>query len=145
MAGERRVVDEDDVIAELAVMGDMGADHQEAMGADAGHQAAAFGAGIDGDVLADDGLRPNLEAALFAVIFLVLRERGRSRRRGRPRSLRRACVRPVTTACEWRTTPSPSFDVGADHAKRADLDPRRQLGVRIDHGGRMNSWPCCGL
>ena len=58
MSGERRIVDHDDMVGELAVMGDMRADHQEAVGADAGDTTAALGARIDGDILANDGVRP---------------------------------------------------------------------------------------
>ncbi len=58
MARERGVVDEDDVVADLAVVGDMGADHQQAVRADARDKTAALGAGIDRDMLADDGMRP---------------------------------------------------------------------------------------
>ena len=38
-------------------MGYVSADHQETIGADFGCHMAALGAGIDGDMLADDGLR----------------------------------------------------------------------------------------
>ena len=56
MPAERRAVHQGDIVADLAVVGDMGADHQEAVGADLGLHVAARGAGIDGDVLSDDGL-----------------------------------------------------------------------------------------
>src|SRR4029079_19510076 len=73
VTGKRRVVNEDHTIADLTVMGDMGAHHQQAISADAGHEAAGLGAWIDGDMLADDRARPDLEAARLALIFLVLR------------------------------------------------------------------------
>ena len=61
------------MVGELAVMGDMRADHQEAVGADAGYAAAALGARIDGDVFANDGVIADFEPCIFAVIFQILR------------------------------------------------------------------------
>ncbi len=57
MAAEHGIVGHDDVIADLAVMGDMRSRHQEAMIADLGNAAIVLGAGIDGDVLADVAVR----------------------------------------------------------------------------------------
>ncbi len=53
MAGQSRVVGHDHVIADLAVMRHMGANHKQAIVADAGDQPAAGGAGIDRHIFAD--------------------------------------------------------------------------------------------
>src|SRR4029078_696064 len=47
VTGKRRVVNEDHTIADLTVMGDMGAHHQQAISADAGHESAGLGAWSD--------------------------------------------------------------------------------------------------
>jgi hypothetical protein len=59
MAAKRDGVDEHDVIAEHAVMGDMGADHEKAVRADRRLLLAARRAAVDRDVLANDAVWPD--------------------------------------------------------------------------------------
>src|SRR5262245_49534396 len=73
MTGDPHVVREDDVVADLAVVGDMRGRHQEAIVADARLHAAALGAWIDGHVLADDATLADDQAAGLAMILEVLR------------------------------------------------------------------------
>src|SRR5260221_7553984 len=73
VAGERRVVDHDDIVADLAVMRDMGADHEQAAVADPRHHAAARRAGIHRHVLADDVVAADDERGFLAVVFEILR------------------------------------------------------------------------
>ena len=79
MSAERRMIDQDDVVADLAIMRDVRADEDQAVVADPGQQPAAFGARIDGHVLADRAALADLQAARLAVIFLVLRRQADAR------------------------------------------------------------------
>ncbi len=54
MAGERRIVRHDDVAAYLAIMRDMGPDHEQASVTHPRHHAAAHGAGVHRYMLAND-------------------------------------------------------------------------------------------
>ena len=94
MAAERRVVDQDDVVADLAVMRDMRADHEQAIVADPGDHAAALGAGVHRHVLADRVVAADLERRRLALVFQILRlepDRG-ERKDSRPLADRRAPV-----------------------------------------------------
>jgi hypothetical protein len=72
MTCERCIVDEDDMIADLAVMRDMGAGEEKTIIANACDMATAFGAAIHGHMLADRVMRANDKPALLAAIFLIL-------------------------------------------------------------------------
>ena len=63
MTAEHGVVGEGHVVADLAIVSDMGADHEEAALADAGHAAAVFGPGIHGDAFAQLAARADQRAA----------------------------------------------------------------------------------
>ena len=72
MAGKCRVVRHDHMIAHLAVMGDMHADHEQPVVADPRDHAAPGGAGIHGDVLADRVVGADDKLRGFALILEVL-------------------------------------------------------------------------
>src|SRR5262245_25879644 len=147
MAAEGRAVDERDVVAERAIVGDMGANHQEAIGADRCRHMAALGAGIDGDIFADRRFRADGEGARLVAILYVLRpltDRGEGEN--------------FTPGPEPRAAPDrgmrmhfralAELDIGSDHAKRADRDARPKFCAWIDHCGRMDvghSRPASGL
>ncbi len=61
------------MIADDAIVRDVRADHQEAIGADRGRAAPARRAAMDGDVLADDAIRADLDGGLLALVAEVLR------------------------------------------------------------------------
>ena len=73
VARERRIVDEEDMIAELAVVRHMRAGEEQAVAAHARDMAAALGAAVHGDVLADRGVRPDDQPAFLAAVLHVLR------------------------------------------------------------------------
>ncbi len=75
MAAEQHVVGDDDVAADLAVMPDMRADHEEAALAHFGEAAIILGADVHGDVFADVALGADREPRRPAAIFDRLRRR----------------------------------------------------------------------
>ncbi len=75
MAAKRGVVDQHGTVADLAVMGDMGADHQHAAIADHRDAAAGDGAGIGRRIFADDAVAANLQTGVLAAISDMLRRR----------------------------------------------------------------------
>ena len=96
----------------LAVVGDVAADHQEAIGADLGRHVASLGARIDGDVLADQRVRTDGEGARLVVEFDVLGRGARATAKGNTLQPAPSVVRPVMLAWECTTTPSPSTTWG---------------------------------
>src|SRR5207302_6573917 len=72
MAGQSRVVRHDDMVANLAIMCDVGADHEQPVLANAGHHAAAFGAGIHRHVFADRVVTADHETRFLAAVFQIL-------------------------------------------------------------------------
>src|SRR3546814_4749685 len=74
MSGERGIGLHDDVIADDTVMRDMGADHEQAIVADARHHPPALGAGIHGDVFADPVIGADHERRILAAILEILRD-----------------------------------------------------------------------
>jgi hypothetical protein len=67
-----RVIDENDVASNLAVVGDMRSDEEQAFIANPRQHPAAFGPGIDRDVLADGAILANLQSACLAAVLLIL-------------------------------------------------------------------------
>ena len=61
------------MIADLAIVGDMGTYHEKAAVADPGDHAAAFGSGVNCHVFADRVVAPDDELRSFTAIFEVLR------------------------------------------------------------------------
>ena len=72
MPAKGRVISKDDVVADPAIMGDMGADHEEAIIADARDAAALNRTDIHRDVLRDDIVPANFERCVFALIAEML-------------------------------------------------------------------------
>src|SRR6185312_4174703 len=121
VAAERRVVDEDHVVADLAVMRDMRADHQQAMVADARDHAAAGGARVDRDMLADRVVAADLQRGRLAGVFQVLglgADRGKREDTGAGADRRAA----VNHDMGLQRHAGAQSDVPADHAIGADRD-----------------------
>ena len=137
VARERGVVDENDVVADLTVMGDVRSHHQQAVRADTRDKTTSRGAGIDGHVLADDGVRSDVEAALLAVIFLVLRDVTDG---GEGKHLAGVADRRPAGDRDMRMQHDAvaELHLRSDNAERPDLDIGAEVSVRVDHGGRMN-------
>src|SRR5262249_42090053 len=73
VARKRCIVGHDDVVADPAIVCDMGAHHEETAVADPRQHAAAGGAGIHRDVLAHGIAPADLQAGSLTLIFQVLR------------------------------------------------------------------------
>ena len=61
------------MVADADVVGDVGVGHQQVVAADAGDQAAALGAAVDGDELADAVAVADAGLGALALVFQVLR------------------------------------------------------------------------
>src|SRR6516225_1372438 len=73
MTRERRVVRHDNVVADLAVMGDVGADHEQAVIADPGDHSSACGARVHRHVFADRVVATDDKFRFLAPVLEVLR------------------------------------------------------------------------
>ena len=69
MPAKGRVIYHDYIVADPAIMGHMDADHEQAIVADAGQHAAAFGSRIHGDVFANGIIAADLQNGFFALVF----------------------------------------------------------------------------
>ena len=67
VAGQGCRIGHDDVVAEKAVVRDVGCDHQEIVVSDAGVSATAFGAAMDVDVFAKCVVGTDRQKGLFTV------------------------------------------------------------------------------
>ncbi len=72
MAGQQGVIGDNDVIAQLAVVGNMAAGHKEIMTADPGKSILFFRGPIDSDALADDVVIADDDFGIAAAIAYVL-------------------------------------------------------------------------
>ena len=90
VTAEHHVVGKRHVVADVAIMPDMGSDHEEAAIADAGHAAAVLGPGIHGDALAQLAARPDHQPRRAAAIVHRLRRRAQRGERIDDACLRRS-------------------------------------------------------
>ena len=81
MTAKHGVVGKGHVVADIAIVPDMGADHKKAAIADARYSAAVFGAGIHGDAFAQLAARADDEPRRAAAIMHRLRRRAERRER----------------------------------------------------------------
>ncbi len=136
VTGQHDVVGEDDAVADMAVVADVRVGEKGAAVADGGRHAAAFGARIEGHALADHAVAADGQRRRLAVIFEILRlvADGRERKDARARADGGAAgdddVAEQLDAVAER-------HVGADDAVGADLDPRAELGTRLDDCRRV--------
>src|SRR5690606_4715867 len=142
MASQSRIVGENDVIAQLAIVRDMHVSHDPVIAAQAGNAFVLHCAAIDGDALAyrvaitDDQLRR------FIRILLVLR---RGAYGGKLENLVVAPYRGVTFNHHMRADTGTGADLHMRAYDRisADLDRVIDLGGRIDQRSRMNRHTYC--
>src|SRR5665213_1689603 len=137
VTGQRRVIGHDDMIADDAVMRDVRSHHEQAIIADPRDHAAARGAGVHGDVLADDVAAADLEARFLALVFQILR---RVTDRSEGKDPRAVAHRGTAADGDMRHELDilAELDPWPHHAERADFDRGRNFGARLDHGRRMN-------
>src|SRR6266849_4901924 len=91
MASQSCGIRQNDVVADYAIMSDMGVGHDERVIADAGQASAFCGAAIDGDKFADGVVVADLEARGFVLVAQVLW--GESDRGEREKAVARADFR----------------------------------------------------
>ncbi len=137
MAAQGGVVGHDDVIADDAIMGDVGADHEQAIVADTGFHAVALGARVHGDVFADLVAGADDQNRLLALIFQVLRprsDRGKRKDRGFRPDRRPA----INDHMGMELNAIAQADLRADHAIGADAHFVAQCSLRRDNRRGMN-------
>jgi hypothetical protein len=131
MACQRCIIDEDDMVADLAIMRDMGAGEEKTMAPHAGYMTAAFGAAIHGDMLAHGVVRANDKPALLAAIFLVLRRSAQHRE-----GVDFAAVSDLGPAgydgMRVDRNPAAKRYIGSYDGEGADLDPGPKFRIRIN-------------
>src|SRR5690348_5079614 len=81
MAAQSCSIGQDDVVADHAVMGNVGVGHDQGMAPNARQASAPCGAAIDGNELADNVVVPNLQTRGFAFVAQVLRRHSDRRER----------------------------------------------------------------
>ena len=130
MAGERRIVGHDHAVADLTVMGDMHARHEEAVIADSRGAAAMGGAGMHGDMLADLVVAADDQIRLLAPIFQIL---GPMAEAGEGKDAAAFAERRPSGDHHMGFQPAAASDAhpGVDLAERADMDVV-QFRFRVD-------------
>src|SRR5438445_524474 len=137
MAGQGGVIGHDHMVADLAIMRDMDADHEQAMVADAGHHAAALGSRVHRHVFADRIVAADAQRGVFAAIFEVLRlqaDRG-ERKDARPLADYRA---PLDDDMRHQPDAGAELDLPAEDAIRADDHVIGQIRTRRDDRGGVD-------
>src|SRR4029079_7072278 len=137
MSAQGRAVHQRDVVADVAVVGDVAADHQEAIGAHIGRHMASLGTRIDCDVLADQRVRTDGEGARLVVEFDVL---GRGPERHEGEHLAAGAERRAAgdAGVGMHDDVVAEHHMRTDHAEWTDLDIRPEFRAWINQGGRMN-------
>ena len=128
---EEHSVGQNDIVPEAAIVGHVGASHQEVVVAQRGDSVFLFGAAIDGDALADDVVVADHHLGVAARITDVL---------GLPAD-DRARIEVVVLADRdvshhghaiFQPRPAPDPHIGADDTERADFHFIVDLCPRID-------------
>src|SRR5262249_55729387 len=135
---QHRVVGKSHVVADVAVVADMGARHEEAARADLGQPAAILGADIEGDALADVAVGADHQPGRPAAVTHRLRRRPE---RGKRCDDGARTDRGVAADVHVRDQAATFADrhMRPDHAIGPDGRVGRDLGRRVDHGRRMNA------
>ena len=132
------MVHKDHPVADLGIMADMGARHDQHVIAHARHTATAFGAKVHGRRLADAAALANGQTRPLAPVFQILRHlahRGEGKDRGVFANLGPARHHGVA----FHHHPVVQRHLGADQAERTDLAARADHGARFDHGTGMDA------
>src|SRR5690242_21781912 len=137
VAGECRRVGHDHAVADEAIVRDVGLGHDQAVVADARDHAAARGAAMNGDKLANLVACADARFGWFAFVFEILR-READRNEGKDVCLgtdRRASVDDYV-----RLEPHlvADYDLVADDAVRTDETVVADFGLRTNNRSRMN-------
>ena len=141
MTGDHHVVGEDDVVADAAVVRDMGVGEQDATRADDRAPAAAGGAGVHRHAFADQAIFADRQTGALAAIFEVLRLVA-DRREGKTRPRAPISVTPATTHMRDQLDAVAEPRLRADMAERADVDARSEPAPGSTQAlGWMKVWP----
>ncbi|MNR10881.1 hypothetical protein D3C85_1271540 [compost metagenome] len=137
VAGQRRVVGEDGVVADLAVVRQMDIGHDPVVVADAGHAAILRGADVEGAEFADGVVVADFQPCRLARVLLVLRHRTQ-----RTELENAVVLANAGMAFDHHVRADPGAavdaDIGADDAVCADFDVGGDLRPVSDDGSRMN-------
>ena len=137
MAAEGGVVDHDHMVAEDAVMGDMGADHQEASLADGGHSAPARRAPVYRHMLANDAVGADRHRCRLAPIAQILR---RPADRGEGLDFRAGADPGPADDHRVRMDHDAVLEdgLGSDDRERSDADAFAETGAILDDRRGVN-------
>ena len=131
VARERCVVDEDDMITDLAIVRHVSAGKKEAVAADAGDMAATLSAAIHRHVFSDGRMRADDQPAFLAAIFHIL---GRAADHGEGVNL--ALLADFSFAgndgVRVHLDTVPERNLGPDHRKRANLDAGSKVCIGVN-------------
>ncbi|MNT17484.1 hypothetical protein D3C72_1526340 [compost metagenome] len=137
MPGQRGVVDQNAVIADDAVMPDVGISHDQVVIAQRGFRTVLHGATVNGHAFTDDIVVTDHQASFFAFVLQI----------GRVFAYRGKLVDAIVLADAGRAFEDymrpdhgtlADFHTCADDRPRADLDAISQNGRRIDDCARVN-------
>ena len=133
MTGQGGAVGEDGLVSYQAIVGDVHVGHDPVVVADPGYAASLRGAAVEGAVFADDVAVTDLQCAVFARIFFILRrlaEGGELEYLVVPADARGAVYNDV------RSYPGAIADLHlrADDGIGAHLNPRPQFRAGINNG-----------
>ena len=137
MTGQRGIVGEGYLVADLAIVRDMHVGHDPVVVANRGHAAILHRAQVKGAKLANGVAVADLQTGRFAGIFLVLRHFTQRA------ELEDAVVAPDTGMAPDHAMRSDdrvvtNLDVRTDDRIGADLDIGADFGARIDQGSRVD-------
>ena len=132
------MVHQNHVVTDLAVVGDVAANHEQSPVADAGDPSAAMGAGLHSDVFADDVAGTDHQHGALACVFLILRRRPEG---GEGIDLRFLAETGFALNDHVRVQAAAVTQHHArpDVAKRTDVHILPQLCTVFDHGRGMDT------
>ncbi len=137
MPRQRRVVHQDAMVADHAVMADVGIGHDQVVVANGGFRAVLDGSAMDGHALADHVVVTDHQARRLALVLQVggiLADAGELEDAVVLADLRGALEHHVGT--DHR--PFTDLHFRPDDGPRAHLDVGRQPGARVDDGARID-------
>src|ERR1700674_151106 len=137
VATESRRIRKDDVVADRAIMGDVGVSHNQDVTSHAGQPAAFYGAAIDGNELANLVMVANFKAGRFAGVGHILR---RHSDRAKWKELAVGANLRVSLDRHLRDQMAnfSQFHFWPDHTVGTNLATRMDFGARINDGGRVD-------
>ena len=137
VTGQGRGVGQDVVVADDAVMSDMGVSHHQVVRTNLGHASSTFSATVDGGKFADLVAISDLEPGLFTVKFEVLRFSSDTCH-GMNMVLGAECREALYLRPGVNDGSITDANIFFDDRIRADRDPGAKARIRMDDCGGMN-------